>query len=67
MNVIDGQAGLESYSSLIFYSLTINNILNIIILLILGEKIGGVIGMVLIVPIAVIIKVVYDDIDYYLF
>ena len=34
----------------------------IIILLILGEKIGGVIGMVLIVPIAVIIKVVYDDI-----
>lgn len=39
----------------------------IIILLILGEKIGGVIGMVLIVPIAVIIKVVYDDIDYYLF
>ncbi|WP_304681333.1 AI-2E family transporter [uncultured Clostridium sp.] len=39
----------------------------IIILLILGEEIGGVIGMVLIVPIAVIIKVVYDDIDYYLF
>lgn len=39
----------------------------IIILLILGEKIGGVIGMVLIVPIAVIIKVIYDDIDYYLF
>ena len=39
----------------------------IIILLILGEKIGGVIGMVLVVPIAVIIKVIYDDIDYYLF
>ncbi len=39
----------------------------IIILLILGEKMGGVIGMVLIVPIAVIIKVIYDDIDYYLF
>ena len=39
----------------------------IIILLILGEKMGGVIGMVLSVPIAVIIKVVYDDIDYYLF
>ena len=36
MNVIDGQAGLESYSSLIFYSLTINNILNIIVLLILA-------------------------------
>lgn len=39
----------------------------IIILLILGEKLGGVIGMVLIVPIAVIIKVIYDDINYYLF
>ena len=36
MNVIDGQAGLESYTSLIFYSLTINNILNIIVLLILA-------------------------------
>ncbi len=34
MNVIDGQAGLVLYSSLIFYSLTINNILNIIVLLI---------------------------------
>ena len=31
MNVIDGQAGLVIYSSLIFYSLTIDNILNIII------------------------------------
>ena len=31
MNVIDGQAGLMSYSSLIFYSLTIDNILNIIV------------------------------------
>ena len=29
MNVIDGQAGLVIYSSLIFYSLTIDNILNI--------------------------------------
>ena len=29
MNVIDGQAGLMIYSSLIFYSLTIDNILNI--------------------------------------
>ena len=32
MNVIDGQAGLVNYSSLIFYSLTIDNILNITIL-----------------------------------
>ena len=30
MNVIDGQAGLVIYSSLIFYSLTIDNILNIV-------------------------------------
>ena len=36
MNVIDGQASLTSYSSLIFYSLTIDNILNIIVLLILA-------------------------------
>ena len=36
MNVIDGQAGLENYSRLIFYSLTIDNILNIIVLLILA-------------------------------
>lgn len=39
----------------------------IIILLILGEKLGGAVGMVLSVPIAVIIKVIYDDINYYLF
>ena len=36
MNVIDGQAGLIIYTSLIFYSLTIDNILNIIVLLILA-------------------------------
>ena len=30
MNVIEGQAGLVNYSSLILYSLTLNNILNII-------------------------------------
>ena len=36
MNVIDGQAGLISYFSLIFYSLTIDNILNIVILIILA-------------------------------
>ena len=45
MNVIDGQAGLVNYSSLIFYSLTIDNILNIIILLILaGITIGLITG-----------------------
>lgn len=36
MNVINGQAGVVIYSSLIFYSLTIDNILNIIVLLILA-------------------------------
>ena len=36
MNVIDGQAGLIICASLIFYSLTIDNILNIIVLLILS-------------------------------
>ena len=45
MNVIDGQAGLVLYSSLIFYSLTINNILNIIILIILaGISINMILG-----------------------
>ena len=45
MNVIDGQAGLISYFSLIFYSLTIDNILNIIVLIILaGVSIAMVIG-----------------------
>ena len=36
MNVIDGQANLVIYASLIFYSLTIDNILNIMVLLILA-------------------------------
>lgn len=39
----------------------------IIILLLIGDQIGGFIGMILVVPIAVIIKVLYDDINYYLF
>ena len=45
MNVIDGQAGLVIYSSLIFYSLTIDNILNIVVLLILaGVTITALLG-----------------------
>ena len=45
MHVIDGQAGLIICASLIFYSLTIDNILNIIILLILaGISIGMLSG-----------------------
>ena len=39
----------------------------IIILLLMGDTFGGFLGMILAVPIAVIIKVLYDDINYYLF
>lgn len=39
----------------------------IIILLIIGGKIGGFIGMVLAVPVGVIIKIIYEDLNYYLF
>ncbi len=45
MNVMDGQAGLVNYTSLIFYSLTIDNILNIIVLIILaGVSISMLVG-----------------------
>lgn len=39
----------------------------IIILLLLGEEVAGFVGMIVAIPIGVIIKVVYDDINYYLF
>ena len=39
----------------------------IIILLLIGEKLGGFIGMIIVIPIAVVIKVLYNDINYYLF
>lgn len=39
----------------------------IIILLLIGEKFGGIMGMIIVVPIGVIIKVIYDDINDYLF
>lgn len=39
----------------------------IVILLLIGEKIGGFIGMILVIPMAVIIKVIYEDINYSLF
>lgn len=39
----------------------------IIILLLIGEKLGGFVGMIIIVPIGVIIKVIYDDLNDYLF
>ena len=39
----------------------------VIILLIVGEKLAGFIGMVLVIPAAVIVRVIYDDLNYYLF
>ncbi|MDV5106576.1 hypothetical protein R2R32_10750 [Clostridium perfringens] len=39
----------------------------IIILLLIGEQIGGLLGMVFIVPIVIVIKVLFDDWDYYMF
>ncbi len=39
----------------------------VIILLIIGGKLGGFLGMVLAVPIGVVIKVIYEDLNYYLF
>lgn len=39
----------------------------IIILLLIGETFGGFIGMIIVVPIGVIIKVIYEDINYYIF
>ncbi|POO87136.1 AI-2E family transporter [Clostridium sp. 3-3] len=39
----------------------------IIVLLLIGDKFVGFIGMIVVVPIAVVIKVLYDDINYYLF
>lgn len=41
--------------------------LTVIILLIIGGKIGGFIGMVLAVPVGVVIKIIYEDLNYYLF
>ncbi|NLP29346.1 MAG: AI-2E family transporter [Clostridia bacterium] len=39
----------------------------IILLLIAGGKIGGFVGMVMAVPIAVIVKVIIEDLDYYMY
>ena len=41
--------------------------LTIILLLIIGEKVGGILGMILAVPLGVVIKVIYEDLNYYLF
>ncbi|MBZ9635640.1 AI-2E family transporter [Clostridium sp. FP1] len=41
--------------------------LTVILLLILGGKVGGILGMILAVPLGVVIKVIYEDLNYYLF
>ncbi len=41
--------------------------LMVIILLIVGGKVAGVLGMILAIPLGVIVKVVYEDLNYYLF
>lgn len=41
--------------------------LGVIIILLIGGEIGGFLGMMLAVPIGVIIKVIYEDLNYYLF
>ncbi len=39
----------------------------VIILILIGQKIGGVFGMIVCVPIAAIVKIIYEDINYYFF
>jgi predicted PurR-regulated permease PerM len=39
----------------------------VILLLIMGGKLGGFFGMVMAVPVGVIVKVIYEDLNYYLF
>ena len=41
--------------------------LTVILLLMIGGKVGGILGMILAVPLGVVIKVIYEDLNYYLF
>ncbi|WPC40784.1 AI-2E family transporter [Clostridium sp. JS66] len=41
--------------------------LMVIILLVVGGKIAGFLGMILAIPVGVMIKVIYEDLNYYLF
>lgn len=41
--------------------------LMVIILLLIGEKLFGLIGMILVVPLGVVVKIIYEDVNYYLF
>lgn len=48
------------------YSIKIHPI-TVIILLLAGEKVGGIAGMILAVPLGVVVKQIFDDINYYLY
>lgn len=41
--------------------------LTVIILLLIGGSVGGILGMIIAVPLGVVIKVIYEDLNYYLF
>lgn len=41
--------------------------LTVILLLIIGGGLSGILGMILAVPLGVVIKVIYEDLNYYLF
>lgn len=41
--------------------------LTVIFLLMIGGEVGGILGMILAVPLGVVIKVIYEDLNYYLF
>jgi predicted PurR-regulated permease PerM len=41
--------------------------LTVILLLVIGDKVAGFAGMVLAVPIGVVLKIIYEDLNYYLF
>lgn len=41
--------------------------LTVILLLMIGGEVGGILGMILAVPVGVVIKVIYEDLNYYLF
>lgn len=41
--------------------------LSVIVLVLIGEKFGGIFGMILAIPIGVIIKQIYEDINYYIY
>ncbi|WP_032121849.1 AI-2E family transporter [Clostridium amazonitimonense] len=51
---------------IIGYSTSIHPMI-IILLILIGGEVGGLLGLILAVPIGVILKVIYEDINYYLF